>query len=911
MPSIPSDQPLQPTNRAPIFFDQKRFVTDLEYQNPINVFRDALSAAKNHFDNRFLEGEDARALVNEASQFADVLLWYAWHQYDWDENVSLVAVGGYGRGELHPHSDIDLLILMRKDFSKKYRERIEMFITFLWDIQLKIGHSVRSISQCIDEAKSDISVATNLMETRLVCGNSDLLQLMLKKTGPKKIWRSAKFYKGKIDEQIARHHKHQDTEYNLEPNLKEAPGGLRDIQLIDWTAKRHFDLHRRSQLVYQGFLSEEEYLTLRKDEEFLWKVRYGLHYLAERPEERLLFDHQRKLATMLGYSDSKDKLAVEKFMQRYYQTVLSIRELTDVLQQYLDEAIYRKNKIKVVTQVNERFIIKDDYLDTIDDDLFTKHPSALLELFVILGETESLKGIRASAIRQLRLHRELINKEFREDPVNRELFMRLLRSPYKLSIHLKLMNRYGILGSYLPEFGKIVGQTQHDLFHIYPVDVHTLELITNIRRLVQPKQAAKFPVSAHIYNNLPKPELIIIAALYHDIAKGRGGDHSILGAVDVAEFGERHGLQTQEISLLQWLIENHLLMSTISQREDTSDPDVIYKFAKHVGDQRHLDHLWVLTVADINATNPRLWTEWKGALMSNLYFETKQVLQSGLDQPTNREAWVNDAKSSVLKILHQHSIDKKQATKVWGDVDDQFFLRERAEDIAFFTKGIIDGVDNQPIIQIRDVGVEIPVATQIFLHTKSTKNLFAMIAAVLDKLGLSIQDARLQTTSDNRTFDVFYVLDDKDLPVGNNKKLCKNIIDNLAAAIQSPEKINLNVSRRTSRQLKNFTMKTKVTLRNDSETDTSVLQVITPDRPGLLAHIANIFSRFDLVLYNAKISTLGERVEDTFYLMTQNNQPIDDEALGEKIKQTIRNELDSRIKESEQEPNFQSIKIGR
>ena len=911
MPSITSDQPLQPTNRAPIFFDQKRFVTDLESQNPINVFRDALSAAKNHFDNRFLEGEDARALVNEASQFADVLLWYAWHQYDWDENVSLVAVGGYGRGELHPHSDIDLLILMRKDFSKKYRERIEMFITFIWDIQLKIGHSVRSISQCVDEAKSDISVATNLMETRLVCGNSDLLQLMLKKTGEKKIWRSAKFYKGKIDEQIARHHKHQDTEYNLEPNLKEAPGGLRDIHLINWTAKRHFDLHRRSQLVYQGFLLEEEYLTLRKDEEFLWKVRYGLHYLAERPEERLLFDHQRKLAAMLGYSDSKDKLAVEKFMQRYYQTVLSIRELTDVLQQYLDEAIYRKNKIKVIKQVNERFVIKDDYLDTIDDDLFTKHPSALLELFVILGETESLKGIRASAIRQLRLHRKLINKGFREDPVNRELFMRFLRSPFKLSTHLKLMNRYGILGSYLPEFGKIVGQTQHDLFHIYPVDVHTLELITNIRRLVQPKQAAKFPVSAHIYNNLPKPELIIIAALYHDIAKGRGGDHSILGAVDVAEFGERHGLQTQEISLLQWLIENHLLMSTISQREDTSDPDVIYKFAKHVGDQRHLDHLWVLTVADINATNPRLWTEWKGALMSNLYFETKQVLQSGLDQPTNRDAWVNDAKSSVLKILHQHSIDKKQAIKVWGDVDDQFFLRERAEDIAFFTKGIIDGVDNQPIIQIRDVGVEIPVATQIFLHTKSTKNLFAMIAAVLDRLGLSIQDARLQTTSDNRTFDVFYVLDDKDLPVGNNKKLCKNIIDNLTAAIKSPEKINLNVSRRTSRQLKNFTMKTKVTLRNESETDTSVLQVITPDRPGLLAHIANIFSRFDLVLYNAKISTLGERVEDTFYLMTQNNQPIDDEALGEKIKQTIRNELDSRIKESEQEPNFQSIKIGR
>jgi [protein-PII] uridylyltransferase len=911
MPIFPDDQPLQPTNRAPIFFDQKRFVGDLETQNPIKVFKNALGAAKKHFDNRFLEGEDARSLVSEASKFADVLLWHAWNQYEWDDDISLVAVGGFGRGELHPHSDIDLLILMRKDFSKKYKERIELFVTFLWDIQLKIGHSVRSISQCVDEAKADISVATNLMETRLLCGNTSLLQLMLKKTGPKKIWSSSKFYKGKIDEQTARHHKHQDTEYNLEPNVKEAPGGIRDIQMINWTAKRHFDVYRRSQLVYKGFLSEEEYLTLRKDEEFLWKVRYGLHYLAERPEERLLFDHQRKLATLLGYTDGNGKLAVEKFMQRYYKTVLSIRELTDVLQQYLDEAIYRKNKIKVIQQINDRFVIKDDYLDTVDDDLFTKHPSALLELFVILGETESLKGIRASAIRQLRLHRELINDEYRADPINRELFMRLLRSPYKLSIHLKRMNRYGILGSYLPEFGKIVGQTQHDLFHIYPVDVHTLELITNIRRLVQPEEAAKFPVSSHIFKNLPKPELIIIAALYHDIAKGRGGDHSILGAVDVAEFGERHGLQSQEISLLQWLIENHLLMSTISQREDTSDPDVIYKFAKHVGDQRHLDHLWVLTVADINATNPRLWTEWKGALMSNLYFETKQVLQSGLDQPANRAAWVNDAKHSVFQILDLQSVSKNDAIRVWGDVDDQFFLRERAGDIAYFTKGILDADNNQPIIQIRDVGVEIPVATQIFLHTKSIKNLFAIIAAVLDKLGLTIQDARLQTTSDNRTFDVFYVLNDQGRPVGSQKKLCKNITDNLNAAIKSPEKINLNVSRRTSRQLKNFTMKTKLSLRNDDESNTSILQVITPDRPGLLAKIANIFSRYDLVLYNAKISTLGERVEDTFYLRTSDNRPIEDEVLIENLKQTIRNELDSRIKESEQESLFQSIKIGR
>lgn len=905
------DQPLQPNSRAPIFFDQKRFIKDLNSRNPIQVFKDALSAAKNHFDNRFLEGEDARSLVSEASQFADVLLWYAWNQYEWDDEICLIAVGGYGRGELHPHSDIDLLILMRKDLSKRYRERIELFVTFLWDIQLKIGHSVRSLSQCVDEAKSDLTVATNLMETRLLCGNAELLQKMLIKTGPKKIWSSAKFYQGKIDEQKARHSKHQDTEYNLEPNVKEAPGGLRDIQLINWAAKRHFDVHRRSQLVHANFLSEEEYLTLRMDEEFLWKVRYGLHYIAERGEERLLFDYQRKLASLLGYSDGNGKLAVEKFMQRYYQTVLSIRELTDVLLQYLDEAIYRKNKIKTVTEINDRFVIKDDYLDTTDDDLFTQHPSALLELFVILGENENIKGIRASAIRQLRLHRKLIDPDFREDATNRDLFMRLLRSPYKLSVHLKLMNRYGILGSYLPEFGKIVGQTQHDLFHIYPVDVHTLELITNIRRLVQPEEAAKFPVSSHIFKNLPKPELIIIAALYHDIAKGRGGDHSVLGAVDVAEFGERHGLQAQEISLLQWLIENHLLMSTISQREDTSDPDVIYKFAKHVGDQRHLDHLWVLTVADINATNPRLWTEWKGALMSNLYFETKQILQFGLTEPVNRDAWVADAKNSALKLLEQHHISASQAEDIWGDVDDQLFLRERTEDIAFFTRGIIETPTDEPVIQIRDVGVEIPVATQIFVHTKGKNNLFTIVAATMDKLGLTIQDARLQTTSDNRTFDVYYVLNEKDLPVGSNKRLCTSITTALTMAIKTPGKVNFKVTRRTSRQLKSFTMKTKASLRSDDETNTSILQVITPDRPGLLAQLANIFMRFELTLYNAKICTLGERVEDTFYLRTNDNQPLNDESVVEKLIQTIREELDTRIQDGEDNSLLQSLKIGQ
>lgn len=895
---------------APLFFDQKRFVKDIAEGDAISIFRNALAAAQNHFNNRFHEGEEVHTLVNESARFADLILHHAWNRFEWDSDISLIAVGGYGRGELHPHSDIDLLILMRRDRPQKYRQNIEQFLTFLWDIQLKIGHSVRSLSQCVDEAKGDITIATNLMETRLICGNSNLRDAMLKKTGPNKIWSSANFYRGKIDEQSARHRKHDDTEYNLEPNIKEAPGGLRDIQLINWTAKRHFQLHRRSQLVHAGFLSDEEYLTLRRDEEFLWKVRYGLHLIAERPEERLLFDYQRKLATLFGYTDSPGRLAVEKFMQRYYQVVISIRELTDVLLQYLDEVIYRKDKTKVETVINERFLVRDNFLDTVHESVFVDHPSALLELFVLLGENAHIEGIRASAIRQIRLHRNLIDDDFRANTVNRELFMRLLRAPNKLSIQLGRMNRYGILGGYLPEFGKIVGQTQHDLFHIYPVDVHTLQVVRNLRNFGHLESEEEFPVAASIFKSLDKPELIIIAALYHDIAKGRGGDHSLLGSADIADFASRHGLQSREVKLLQWLVENHLLMSTVSQREDTSDPDVIYKFAAHVGDLKHLEHLYLLTVADINATNPRLWTDWKGSLMHNLYFETKHALQGGLGLPDEKADWVKDAKNAALRLLTEQKISEAQALRVWNGVDEEFFLREEASDVATFTKAIIANTDdNAPVLLLCDVGGEFPVATQIFVHAKDRQNIFSITAAVLDKLHLNIQDARLHTTHDNRAFDVFYVLDDEGHPVGDKPQLCNSIIEALREGILDPSSVSFDVQRRTTRQLKNFAVETVASLRNDPETNTTVLEVITPDRPGLLAHLASIFLRYGLNLYNAKITTLGERVEDTFYVTDYNHEPLTDLEFSAKIQETICVELDKRNLDDAQGSELQQIDV--
>ncbi len=897
------------TYLVPVFFDEKRFAADIVKGNPIAVFRDALGFANNHFNKRFNDGENVHQLVNERAHFADLILRHAWNRFEWDADISLIAVGGYGRGELHPHSDIDLLILMKRDKAERYRQSIEQFLTFLWDIQLKIGHSTRSVSQCVDEAKDDITVATNLMETRLLAGDRELLDKLKTKTGPNKIWASEKFYRGKIDEQKARHRKHGDTEYNLEPNIKEAPGGLRDIQVFNWTAKRHFQVHRRSLLIAEGFLSEEEYATVRRDEEFLWKVRYGLHLITDRPEERLLFDYQRKLAVMFGYKDSSERLGVEKFMQRYYQVVMSIRELNEVLLEYLDEAVYRKNKVKVVTPINARFVIRDNDLGTTDESVFIHNPSALLELFAIMGENDSIEGIRASTIRQIRLHRGLINNKFRADPENRALFMRILKAPYKLSNQLQRMNRYGILGSYLPEFGKIVGQMQHDLFHIYPVDVHTLEVVRNVRRLTLPDVAAKFPVAAHIYKNFRRRELIVIAALYHDIAKGRGGDHSTLGKVDIANFAERHGLQPQEVDLLKWLVENHLLMSTISQREDTSDPDVIHKFASHVGDQMHLDYLYVLTVADINATNPRLWTEWKGSLMHNLYFETKRALQLGTVAPFSRAAWVREAKDSALRALAADNIDRTEAISVWRDVDEDFFLRESAEDVAEFTKAILANQDaRKVVILISDVGEEIPVATQIFVHSKDRQNNFSIIASALDRLNLNIHDARLNSNSEGSAFDVFYVLDEQDQPIGKDSLRCEKIVQTLHQAIANPSEINIEVQQRTPRQLKNFALKTTAKLRHDVEANCVILEIITPDRPGLLAHLTQIFVRFELRVLHAKISTLGERVEDIFYLTDKNLEPLTDSDVSAALIETIRRELDQRNKEEGQEYKLRNMK---
>ncbi len=881
-----------------LFFDERRFLADIEQGDDITSFRNAIAAANRHFDTRFYEGEHIDNLIYERAQFIDRMLSHAWRRFEWDKNISLLAVGGYGRGELHPHSDIDLLILMRRNSHKRYQKNIEGFLTFLWDIQLKIGHSVRSLSQCVEEAKRDITVATTLMETRVIEGDRALLEALQQKTGPRKIWPSEKFFVAKRDEQIARHKKHGNTEYNLEPNVKEAPGGLRDIQTINWVAKRHYQVTSLEELIDKGFLTAKEYMQLKRGQSFLWKVRYGVHLLAERADERLLFDHQRKLAAQFGFEDTEERMGVEKFMQQYYQAVLVLREISDAMLQYLDEVILKKDKTRETTVLNERFQVRDNFIETVGDNVFATHPSALLEIFCLLGEHSNIEGIRAATIRQIRQYRALIDDNFRNDPGNKALFMRLLSCPNLLSLQLQRMTRYGVLGRYLPEFGRIIGQMQHDLFHIYPVDAHTLQVIKNMRRFDRPEVAERFPVAAHTYKNLPKPELLYIAGLYHDIAKGRRGDHSSLGAEEVTRFAERHGLSDQETRLVAWLVEHHLLMSSTSQREDIGDPAIIYKFAMLVGDQLHLDYLFVLTVADINATNPTLWTSWKGSLMRQLYMETRRTLERGLTKPVDRFDWAEETKRHAIAKLQLRDISREQAFEVWQDLDPEFFIRENASDICRYTEAIIKhGDDPAPVILIKDSGVEVPVATQIFIHTKGLNNVFPITAACLDQLRLTIQDARLNSNSSGNTFDTFYVLDDDNSPFGDQGDVLDNIQRTLSHVLQNPSNSVFAIQRRTSRQLKHFTLRTAANISNNIDLGVTMLEVVTPDRPGLLAHLGRIFMRYNLRLQGAKIATLGERVEDLFYLTDQNNAPLGNPELCSQLQQTVCKELDSRNQE--------------
>lgn len=890
-----------------LFFEQNAFRKQLKKRNAIVVFKEAIAEVNQQFDLRFREGENIRRLIYDRATFTDCILHYAWHLFSWHEGISLLAVGGYGRGELHPYSDIDILILAENDDlldhdSQANIESIQSFVTLLWDFGLDIGHSVRSISQCIELAKEDITIATNLMEARTLAGSAKLQLLLQAHTSADKIWTAADFFKAKYQEQYERHKKHNHTEYNLEPNIKNAPGGLRDIQTISWVAKRFFGVNNFKLLAGRGLFTDEEYNILLAGEEDLWRVRYALHMLAGRAEERLLFDYQKEIATLLGYKDDDIHLAVENFMRWYYRTVLALREVNDVMLHYLDEVILQAGQHSQATAINDRFQRVDNYIEVTHEKVFQESPSALLEIFVLLGLDRTLVGVRASTIRLIREHRHLIDDDYRSNADNQHLFLTLLRSPAGLVSQLRRMKRYGVLGLYLPEFGRVTGQMQHDLFHIYTVDAHTLLVIKFMRRFRQADAAERFPIASHVMRRLPKQELLYIAGLYHDIAKGRGGDHSELGAVDAREFCERHGLSKRETRLIAWLVEKHLLMSTVSQKQDISDPEVIHNFALEVGDQTRLDYLYALTVADMNATNPDIWNSWRASLMRQLYIETKRALRRGLENPVDAQELMEETRHNALAKLEDKNISEAQAQSFWKDMDDEYFVRETHIDIAWQTEAILEHrkkpENEKPLILVSETsshGHE--GATQVFLRVKDQANIFAAAATAFSQLNLNIVDARIYTDSSGYTIDTFYLLDEDGHALSDNAenrdKICRALEEELALVDEYSEVIK----RRTARELKYFAMPTRCIINNDIISGHTVVEVTSPDRPGFLAIIATVFTELDLQIQNAKITTLGERVEDVFFISSNDGQPLSDPKLCKDLQTTICRRLDRQVQQ--------------
>ncbi len=859
----------------------------------VQVYRDALLNAHQEIEQRFMQGQQAADLVHVRAELIDQILTLSWTDYfsPDDPNIALIAVGGYGRGELHPGSDIDLLILLRDQEQEHYREALEFFVMFLWDIGLEIGQSVRSIDECIDAAKQDITIATNLMEARLLAGPIELFNTMREETGPDKIWPSRDFFEAKWQEQIKRHFKYDDSGYNLEPNIKEGPGGLRDIQMIGWVAKRHFNADTLHDLVKHKFLTEEEYFHLVEGQNFLWQVRFGLHIVTKRRGDRLLFDYQRTLAEIFGYRDASSNLAVEQFMKKYYRTIMELSLLNEMLLQLFQEAILYSDEHGKPTSINKRFQIRKGFIEVTNERIFDRYPFALLEIFLLIEQHPEIKGVRASTIRLIRSHRHLIDTKFRVDLRNRSLFMEILRQPQGLTHELRRMNRYGILAKYIPVFGNIVGLMQYDLFHIYTVDEHTLMVVRNMRRLMVEKHNHELPNCSKLMQQIPKPELLYLAGVFHDIAKGRGGDHSDLGAIDATEFCIHHGLNNHDANIVAWLVKNHLIMSSTAQRKDISDPDVINEFAKNVGDTNRLDYLYLLTVSDMRGTNHKIWNDWKASLLRELYEATRRALRRGLENPLEQCERCEYLQTQALEILtHQH-ISTDEINKLWNSLSEEYFLRNTVDEIVWHTEAILANAGREfPLILVQQHAQR--GGTEIFIHMPIADHLFVASTSTFEQLGLTVADARIITSDKGYSFDTYVLLEENGEAINSSHRV-EDIIQSLRQELLQTSYSSKQISRRTARQLKHFETTTNIVFNHDERNQRTVMELITADRPGLLSIIGQALMECGIYLQNAKITTIGERVEDVFFITDGNKLPIRDENRLHCLRQTIMTNLDS------------------
>lgn len=870
-----------------------------EKPSPLMVIKPELKRIQEESHQYFRETLDAPTLVKHRSKLIDQILELLWqHHKISDIAVSLIAVGGYGRGELHPHSDIDLLILLKdEDSFESNKETLQAFVTLLWDLKLDVGHSVRTLDECVEEARKDLTIITNMMEARTLAGDRTLLYELQAATHSKNIWPADEFFLAKWKELRDRHKKHNDTEYNLEPNVKNSPGALRDLQTINWVCLRYFEQGNLEELWQQNFLTEFEYQFFLNSIDFLWQIRYALHMLSDKEEDRMLFDLQKDIAELLGFVDNDEMIAVEQLMMRFYRNQQLLVEISDQLLIHFEDTILNRHCADNVVHIDDDFYSCNRYLRIKDPTAFGDRPELLIKVFVVFAQHSDIQGFHADIIRALRDYRHLIDDEYRTNTQHNKLFVTLLKNNSRISTALKRMMRYGILSKYIPEFGSIRGYMQYDLFHLYTTDEHSFRMVQMLRRLRYGDEREHYPIASQLVHKVPNREVLYLTALLHDAGKLKKGDHEVAGAEIAEAFCKQHNFSKFHTRLVAWLIKNHLLMSQVSQRIDVNDPEEVHQFAQEVGDQIHLDFLYLVTVTDIVTTNPSLWTSWRAEQMRELYKHTQKAFRLGLENPVAKEDRIYAIQQEAISELEELGITEQQAHDVWGNPGDDYFIREGVNNIVWHTQIILQhGNSEKPLIELRETSSqEFEGATQIFIFMKDQPNLFAVTTATLDHLNLNIQDARIMTSNNNNAVDTYIVLDENNLPIGNDIERIEKIKNTLEEALSDPEHFETLIQRRTSRMLKQFNIATHVTMSNDPTHRRTVLDVTAADRPGLLACMGALFAEHNVIMQGAKIFTEGERVSDIFYITDKNDNPISDPHFCEKIQNSICSTLDEQV----------------
>ena len=845
------------------------------------------------------KGVDIRSLVEARAEAIDSLLIELFKLHDLQQTeLALFAVGGYGRGELSPYSDVDILLLSPDDLDKDTSQKVDAFVARLWDIGIEPGLAVRSIKDCFQVA-TDITVATNLLEGRLLAGNETLRNVPNEIV--QQLWSQKDFYEAKMAEARARHLRHNDTEYNLEPDIKKSPGGLRDIHTIGWITKRYFRIGKLYDLVPQEFLTEREFDELMFAEGFLWRIRHHLHRLTGRNENKLLFDYQREIAERMGYHaepDDEPNAAVEAFMRDYYRCAMQISTLSEMLTSHyyetLIEARLPESERPKKSVLNARFNQVGDHIAMAHHHVFAQHPEAILEMFLLMGQ-HGIKYIRTRTLRALKIAARGIDQNYRENERHKQLFLENLKEQNYLYQRLRIMKRYGVLANYLPQFANLVGLMQYDLFHRYTVDAHILLLVRILHRFTDPKYKDDFALVSSIYKRIERKEIIVLAAIFHDIAKGRGGDHSELGEIDAIEFCLSHGMSEADAKLIGWLTRYHLLMSMTAQKQDISDPEVVTRFANLVGNVTHLNHLYVLTVADMNATNPQLWNSWRASLMKQLYIQTRRILRADLDAPTNRQEMIATTRQQALAMLdkvdNQH-MNRDEVLALWDELGDEYFLREIPEAIMWHTEAILNhppigkasDASSEPLIVLREHRELALDAVQIFIYTQNQANLFAVTMAVFDQMNLDVLDARIITATRDFALDS-YVLLDRHGTLLTDPESREELSRRLIESFKNPESPKL-VQKRLPRRLKNFQVPTTIDFNYNEASHQHVMSLTTLDQPGLLARIGQVFLNEGIEVHAARITTLGERAEDMFYISDIGDAMLSDTKL-ERLKNTL------------------------